>query len=214
LQDLTLTLTGPVDIDRAAAPSDDSANFPGTRPVDGHLDVIDTEIVSMELTGGGVTLRAGFYNPNYTGGQHTRGAVAEQYGDPALADSFFDVYFEIDPGPLGGPLLYNHTPHRVEAVIDRAPPEAVYQNPGPFCLPLYDHLGMQWPANLVFAQHDTRLPPTGGIVELSVDSSDSPARVSERGGASPPYAAIAGAAAAAALAITVGVWYARRRWLR
>ena len=41
---------------------DDSNFFPGLRPVDGHLDVIDVEIVALELTGispfGPVTIRA------------------------------------------------------------------------------------------------------------------------------------------------------------
>ena len=40
-------------------PLDDSSNFPGLRNADQHLDVIDTEIVSMCLTNGLVTLRAG-----------------------------------------------------------------------------------------------------------------------------------------------------------
>ena len=37
-------------------PLDDSNYFPGLRPVDGHLDVIDTEIVEMCLAGGGFTV--------------------------------------------------------------------------------------------------------------------------------------------------------------
>jgi len=55
---------------------------------------------------------------------------------------------------------------------------------------------------------------SGGLVELSVDSSGSPARVSEGGGAASfPFAAIAGtAAAAAAAALAAGGWYARRRF--
>ena len=57
-------------------------------------------------------------------------------------------------------------------------------------------------------------PPTGGIAELLVDASDSPASAAMgSGSSSPPYAAIAGAAAAAALALSAGAWYARRRWL-
>ena len=56
--------------------------------------------------------------------------------------------------------------------------------------------------------------PRGGIVELLVDSSGSPARVSEGGGAASfPFPAIAGmAAAAAAAALVAGGWYARRRF--
>ena len=57
--------------------------------------------------------------------------------------------------------------------------------------------------------------PVGGLVEIAVSGSDSPASAAERAGSSsPPYASIAGAAAAALLAITAGAWYARRRLLR
>lgn len=48
----------------------------------GHLDTIDTEIVSMELTGGGVIIPV---LPNPPGGQWS-------------VDSFFDVFFEIQIG--------------------------------------------------------------------------------------------------------------------
>jgi len=55
----------------------------------------------------------------------------------------------------------------------------------------------------------------GGMVEMHVDSSDSPASpADDSAGAGPPYAAIAGGAAAAAFAIAAaGGWYAGRRWL-
>jgi hypothetical protein len=80
-------------------PRDDSQNFPGLRPVDGHLDVIDTEIISMCLTGEGVTLRAGAGQQQGPGLlAHSLGAIAEEAGDSTLADSFFDVFFEADLG--------------------------------------------------------------------------------------------------------------------
>ena len=47
-------------------------------------------------------------------------------------------------------------------------------------------------------------PAVGGIAELPAVSASS----------GPPYAALAGGLAAAALALTAGGWYARRRWLR
>jgi len=55
----------------------------------------------------------------------------------------------------------------------------------------------------------------GGMVEMQVDGSDSPASpADDSAGAGPPYAAIAGGGAAAAFAIAAaGGWYARRRWL-
>ena len=57
---------------------------------------------------------------------------------------------------------------------------------------------------------------TGGIVELPVGQPDAPARATEGSGPSaPPYAALAGGLATAALvALTVGAWYARRRLSR
>jgi cysteine-rich repeat protein len=57
-------------------------------------------------------------------------------------------------------------------------------------------------------------PGVGGIVEMQVDGSDSPASFADSSGTGGlPYAALAGAAAAGALAVVAGTWYARRRWL-
>jgi hypothetical protein len=54
--------------------------------------------------------------------------------------------------------------------------------------------------------------PVGGIVELSSGTSAPSAHQSDT--AAFPYMALAGAAAAALLALTAGAWYARRRWVR
>ncbi|MCP4250851.1 MAG: hypothetical protein GY778_27755, partial [bacterium] len=130
-------------------PRDDSQNFPGLRPVDGHMDVIDTRLTSMCLTADGITLRAGQgqgapLNPSY-------GAIAEQPGDPALAASFFEVYFEIDLG--GGQYLYNHEPMRLEGVIDCVPPQVGYIHLVD-CIALYDApQGGNHVANLTSAEH-------------------------------------------------------------
>jgi len=48
-------------------------------------------------------------------------------------------------------------------------------------------------------------PPVGGLAELPADSS---------GPSALPYIALAGVAAAALFTLTVGAWYARRRWQR
>ncbi|MGB6895779.1 MAG: prenyltransferase/squalene oxidase repeat-containing protein, partial [Dehalococcoidia bacterium] len=72
-------------------------------------------------------------------------------------------------------------------------------------------------AMIVGLEIDAVAPPSavGGIVEIPVSASDAPASAANASGSSsPPYAAIAGAAATAALALTAGGWYARRRWLR
>ena len=64
----------------------------------------------------------------------------------------------------------------------------------------------------VTVETEGQVGPVGGMTELLVDGADSPARAAEGSGSSgPPYAAIAGAAAATALALTAGGWYARRR---
>ena len=119
---------------------DDSLTFPGLEPLDGHMDVIDTEIISMNLTGTGAatgwTLRAG---TTVGLAQQTLGAVAEQPGDNTLADSFFDVFFEIDGTPFG--TLHNNTALLVEAVVDRLPPIGIDYNANNLLespLPMYD----------------------------------------------------------------------------
>ena len=116
-------------------PLDDSTNFPGLRPVDGHLDVIDTQMVYMCLTGGGITLVAG--DGEGQGGvlAETLGAIAEIPGDPALAESFFEVYFEVDLG--GRDYVYNHDPLIIQVdEINCVPPRARYIHPTG-CLALY-----------------------------------------------------------------------------
>ena len=47
------------------------------------------------------------------------GGIDEQVGDPTLADSFFDVFFEIQ---VGGLTLHNNLAEVVEAVIREIPP--------------------------------------------------------------------------------------------
>jgi hypothetical protein len=147
-------------------PRDDSQNFPGLRPVDTIHDVIDTEIISMCLTGGGITLIAG--NGLGQGGVlgQSPGAIAE-LGDPALAESFFDVFFEADLG--GGMYVYNQIPHRVGATINCVPPQANYVKAGP-PLPLFTSpipgQGMHV-ANLVSAEHIVNLPCPSDIPTLT-----------------------------------------------
>jgi hypothetical protein len=63
----------------------------------------------------------------------------------------------------------------------------------------------------IFVVVEPLAPSVGGIVEVQRDTSAPAAQ--RPGSATPPYAALAGAAAAGALALTAGAWYARRRWL-
>jgi len=211
-RDISYVLKGPVDVERQA-PSDDSANFPNLRPVDGIKDVIDTEIVNMSLTGNGITLMVGKNTPGiYPNIPRTLGAVAEQAdADAKLGDSFFHVFFEVTGVP-GGP-VYSHTPLKVEAVISYVPPHVVYMHPTSLCLPLFnDPVGGVPLYNLVSAYHDTG--GVGGLAELPgiAQSPGEAGPLAEGSGWSAGnYAALAGGLAAVALFIAVGGWYARRR---
>ena len=73
--EMNLVLTGPVTVQRQT--SHDIAVFDGICPatVDGHLDVIPTEIISMNLTGSGFTLIVGPSGAPEL--QHTFGYVVE-----------------------------------------------------------------------------------------------------------------------------------------
>jgi hypothetical protein len=144
-----------------AAPSDDSANFPDLRTADSHLDVIDTEIVSLCLSGGVITLVAG--EGAGQGGVLSRsaGAIAELTTDADFADSFFDVFFEIDLG--GGNYVYNQEPMRIATVINCVPPQAEYVHPTG-CLGLYTSPVSgegTLVANLVEAEHHVFIQAEG-----------------------------------------------------
>jgi hypothetical protein len=230
LRDLNLVMnaTLPLWVNRQDA-SDLSANFPplGSNPPPLHTDVIDTEIVQMQLTGSGVTIRVGPLTPGLSNPlPQTLGAIHEQATNAALADSFFNVFFEASGIPLN-PLAYNHQAFPVTSVIDRVPPAGVaYMHPSG-CVPLFtlplslDPLGLTLipNLNLVEAKH---LPDgfpagvVGGIFEEPNIAPDAAAAdASGNSGLSPDgIAAIAGGLAAAAVALVAGGWYARRRWLR
>ncbi len=131
--DVSLVLYGPTEIVRLPHPQLTHA--------------MTTEIVSLDLSGGGVRLRAGsdFDLPP------SDGEIVEQDDDAFLADSYFKVFFEVD---LGGSLFaYNQTALKVTAVIDRVPPPDEYIHPTG-CLPLYNApSGGIHVANLVSAMH-------------------------------------------------------------
>jgi len=132
-------------VDRSG-PRDDSARFPGLRAVDGVLDVIDTEIVSMCLRNEdhSVTYRAGAGTGQGPQGANLRasyGAIAEEAGDDEVGESAFEVFFEIEIVVGMGPptYLYNHAPLRMEQNITCVPPETVYDAfQTDDCLPLFN----------------------------------------------------------------------------
>jgi hypothetical protein len=112
--DSTIVLSGPTTIFRGD-PIDTS------EPLDGHKNQINTEIISLELSGGGFTLKAGdgTGNLNNDGALYSPGKIIEKENDPKLANSYFDIFFEID-SPLGK--LHNKMALRQSAMIDRVPP--------------------------------------------------------------------------------------------
>jgi len=163
--DVNLVLSGPTSIARAAAaPPTALCLGLGPAPSPPHDTEIQTEIVSMALTSGGLTLTAGQglgSGPALPPGglAASVGAICEQPAQPARADSFFDVFFEIGLGD--GSFLYNQVPLRVETVIAEIPPDATYIHVITAPIPLYPtpdpQPGQQAVAQLVTARHVTRV---------------------------------------------------------
>ena len=139
-----LTLNGPTDVRRGD---------PGDVDGDGLMD-IQTEILAMNLVGmspaGPVTLRQ-------SQTRASRGVVEQQAkGADFPADSFFDVFVEIEVAGLGR--LHNEAPVRVEAVIDAIPPIlAYYRPPQPLAVPLLDANGQ--PVGVIRNVIHIPLPP-------------------------------------------------------
>ena len=140
------------------------------------LDEVVSELVSLDLSGGGLTVRESSV-------RHSLGAITEQVNNtPGLldldpfasgnADSFFDVFFEIDLPD--GTVLHNERPMRIEAVIDEKPPQGgryihvVPDQP----VELYDAAGNATGVFIVNAEHFTGfiewdvLPNTRALIQI------------------------------------------------
>lgn len=136
-------------------------------------DTIQTEIVSLSLTGSGVVVHAGdgVGNLQGDGPTYSPGMVQTQVGDPFIADSFFDVFFEVTiPGPF--PTLHNYATDpgqhlRMQTVLTEIPPMAgtIYEPPIPYPIPLYVNGYPEPVAWLTHASH-TVTPEPGTIVFL------------------------------------------------
>jgi len=128
------------------------------------------------------------------------------------ADSFFDVYFEVEI-PLLGMKLHNRDAKHMETTITHKPPGLGETYEDPVAIRLYDESGnaTDW---WVAATRHTPNTSIGGIAEApDVDASPLETAESPGGSSSAGAVAIAGIAAAA-VAIGAGGWYARRRWSR
>jgi hypothetical protein len=122
LPDVTIQLAGSAEVHRSN-PADDSESFPGTAPLDAHLDVIDVEILGMELvaSSGGMTLNAGgALTPS-------RGTIVELVAADAIGSSSIDLFFALDLGE--GPVLYNQAPLSLDAQVRCTPPATSHYFP-------------------------------------------------------------------------------------
>jgi hypothetical protein len=83
-----------------------------------HYWQIDTEIIGMSLTG--VHPLLGEFTIRKPGSEESRGLIRQPVGSP-FADSFFDVFFELELPSFG--TFHNEDPARVaQPAIDSAPP--------------------------------------------------------------------------------------------
>lgn len=125
------------------------------------------------------------------------------------ADSFFDVYFEVEVPDLGM-ILHNRVAKHMETTITHKPPAAGETYEDPVAIRLYDELGNETDWWVAATSHTPKLG-IGGIAEApDVDASALGATTSG-GSSDTTYAVIAGIAAGAVL-LGAGGWYARKRW--
>jgi hypothetical protein len=169
----TTNLAGPTTIVRQSV-SDTSTNFPGFSgsSLDAHLDVIDTEIVALSLTSTGgpnIVLTAGTgLTPGGVFLTPSLGVIVDDAGDPALALSHFELFFELDITSLiPGLYLYNHDPHIMEAIIDGVPANGTHLPPAGNTL-LYDApVGGNLIGQILSSSHTT-VPEPGTAVLLGI----------------------------------------------
>lgn len=129
-----LTLNGPTTVYRGAGQVTPAAHY------------FDTEMVSLQLSNGvngpgaiTVTAGDGVGNLLNDGLLYSPGRVTEQAGNPFLADSFFDVFFELDIDTGSGILQAWGTENMGATGLPSVPPPngTAYMNPQ--IIPLYDN---------------------------------------------------------------------------
>ena len=122
-----------------------------------------TEIVSMDLKG---MSPLGEITVSEAPGRASRGAVTSQQGPAGPffpADSFFDVYIEIElPGPTLNSTVHSCEPAHMYALVDDLPPPigTAYENPFDQIIPLLDEQGNHTGWSIRHARHVIgKLPP-------------------------------------------------------
>jgi len=145
----TVELEGPARIHR------------GDPQLDGDVYVVPTEIMEMELTGtasfGDVTVRESAEKPS-TGEVRQR-----KKGEDSPADSFFDIFFEVDIPDLDM-TLHNEEAMHMAAELHDLPPAEGDAYMGEDERPLYTAAGLQV-GRIVDALHIPNPPPPGGGTE-------------------------------------------------
>ncbi|HLG16366.1 MAG TPA: hypothetical protein VJH03_17940 [Blastocatellia bacterium] len=141
-QPVQLQLSGPTTVFVSIA-----QDGTGAADTDGDgLDQVQTEMVELSLAGmtplGPVTVR--LRDPSKHPNQRTMGEIEERANTQAgrldlppfalagVADSFFDVFFEVELGtPTGAVVLHSHDPKRMRSTITHKPPAEgeTYFNP-------------------------------------------------------------------------------------
>jgi hypothetical protein len=150
----------------------------GSMRDEGGRDVVDTEIVSMSLTGFSPTLNSGVeIRAGSDFGLPSPGQIQENQNDtpgvldlppfvledpiqPQSADSFFDVFFEVEVQNFPPPLhfLRGADPKHMTSTIHNKPPKEgdVYVNPDP--IPLVDENGNLVPNAFVLNARHVPVP--------------------------------------------------------
>ena len=211
--ELTCTMTGPTQIAKSAV---------GDSDADGLNDVL-TELTFMKLTGicepGNipVIMTAGPpLQPSFGLVEEKVDPVAAPGSDGLLtfpADSFFDVFIEIDTGePLG--VLHNNVAARMQCQIQPPgfpPIECDYELKVPPNIDMFN-VDEKKIGELTEATH-TLIKTVGGI---SVESElrALPLETTGSGTYAGLLAAVIAGISAVAITVTGAAWYARRRWLR
>ena len=135
-----------------------------------NLDDVETELVELNLAGGGISVSLNPARRSFGGIEelvnNTLGRLDLDPFHAGDADSFFDVFFQIDVG--GGLVLHNGQPMRIEAVIGEKPPigaRYIHILPPGGPMELVDAAGNPTGIFLIDAEHDT------GFVEVDLEVS-------------------------------------------
>lgn len=163
---MNVILNGPAMVEVDIGPNGEAVDSDG----DG-LDQVNTELVSLDLMGSGFALRIrdAAKDPFRRSTGEIEETVNNQSGrldvppflttGPGTANSFFDVFFEIDVPSVG--TLHNHDPLRIEAIISQKPPVGTrYFHPEDIDIELFTENDDPTGARIVTARHEIPIPDT------------------------------------------------------